>query len=141
MLRGAVVSRQFSLGRALGFVAAVALAASSVTVSAFAENNGVSLTPQLAWSSWSFVRRGPTEAIIKAQAQAMHQNLQSAGFQYVNLDDFWYLDPRATVDAYGRWVPDPTTFPDGMAALAAYIHSLGPEIRNVYHAWYSGGRG
>jgi hypothetical protein len=55
----------------------------------------------------------------------MHQNLQSSGFQYVNLDDFWYLDPRVTVDAYGRWVPDPTTFPDGMAALAAYIHSLG----------------
>jgi alpha galactosidase A-like protein/alpha-galactosidase-like CBM13-containing protein/alpha galactosidase C-like protein len=125
MLRGAVVSRQFSLGRAFGFAAAMALAASDLTVSAFAENNGVSLTPQLAWSSWSFVRRGPTEAIIKAQAQAMHQNLQSAGFQYINLDDFWYLDPRATVDAYGRWVPDPTTFPDGMAALAAYIHSLG----------------
>ena len=125
MLRGAVVSRHFSLGRAFGFVAAMALAANGLTVSAFAENNGVSQTPQMAWSSWSFVRRGPTEAIIKAQAQAMHQNLQSSGFQYVNLDDFWYLDPRATVDAYGRWVPDPTTFPDGMAALAAYIHSLG----------------
>jgi hypothetical protein len=125
MLRCPVASRRFSLSRALGFVAATVLAASGLVVSAFAENNGISLTPQMAWSSWSFVRRSPTEAIIKAQAQAMHQNLQSSGFQYVNLDDFWYLDPRVTVDTYGRWVPDPTTFPDGMAALAAYIHSLG----------------
>jgi hypothetical protein len=37
MLRGAVVSRRFSLGRALGFVAAMALAASGLTVSASAE--------------------------------------------------------------------------------------------------------
>jgi hypothetical protein len=125
MVRCRVVSRHLSVGRALGFLAAMALAASSLMVSAFAENNKVSLTPQMAWSSWSFVRRSPTEAIIKAQALAMHQNLQSSGFQYVNLDDFWYLDPRVTVDTYGRWVPDPTTFPDGMAALAAYIHSLG----------------
>jgi alpha-galactosidase len=125
MLRRSVVSRQLSLGRVLGFLGAMVLAASALLVSALAEDNGVSLTPQMAWSSWSFIRRGPTETIIKAQAQAMHQNLQSSGFQYVNLDDFWYLDPRVTVDAYGRWVPDPTTFPDGMAALAAYIHSLG----------------
>jgi Alpha galactosidase A len=127
MLRRSVVSRQLSLGRVLGFLGAMVLAASGLLVSPLAEDNGVSLTPQMAWSSWSFIRRGPTETIIKAQAQAqaMHQNLQSSGFQYVNLDDFWYLDPRVTVDAYGRWVPDPTTFPDGMAALAAYIHSLG----------------
>jgi Alpha galactosidase A/Alpha galactosidase C-terminal beta sandwich domain len=125
MLRRPVVSRQLSLARALGFIAALGLAASGLTGSALADDNGVSLTPQMAWSSWSFVRRNPTEAIIKAQAQAMHQNLQSSGFQYVNLDDFWYLDPRVTVDPYGRWVPDPTTFPDGMAALAAYIHGLG----------------
>jgi Alpha galactosidase A/Carbohydrate binding module (family 35)/Alpha galactosidase C-terminal beta sandwich domain len=125
MLRCPFVARHHSLRCALAFLAAIELAASSLVVSAFAESNGVSLTPQMGWSSWSFVRSGPTEAIMKAQAQAMPQNLQSAGFQYVNLDDFWYVDPRVTVDAYGRWVPDPTKFPDGMAALAAYIHSLG----------------
>jgi hypothetical protein len=125
MSRCGLVARLSFLGRALGFLAAMELAASSLAVSAYAENNGVSLTPQMGWSSWSFIRSGPTEAIIKAQALAMHQHLQSSGFQYVNLDDFWYLDPRVTVDAYGRWVPDPTTFPDGMAALGNYIHSLG----------------
>ena len=100
MLRCPVVARHHSLRCALAFVAAIELAASILMVSAFAENNDVSLTPQMGWSSWSFVRRGPAEAIMKAQAQAMHQNLQSSGFQYVNLDDFWYLDPRVTVDSY-----------------------------------------
>ena len=78
MLRRSVVSRQLSLGRVLGFLGAMVLAASGLLVSALAEDNGVSLTPQLAWSSWSFIRGGPTETIIKAQAQAMHQNLQSS---------------------------------------------------------------
>jgi alpha-galactosidase len=90
-----------------------------------AEQNGVAKTPQMGWSTWSFIRRSPTEAIMKAQALAMHQNLQSYGFTYVNLDDFWYLDPSTTVDEYGRWQVDTSKFPDGMAALGAYIHSLG----------------
>jgi hypothetical protein len=68
MLRCPVVWRHFSLCRALGFVAAMELAASSLVVSVFAENNAVSQTPQIGWNSWSFVRRGPAEAIIKAHA-------------------------------------------------------------------------
>jgi hypothetical protein len=65
---------------------------------AFAEENGVSRTPALGWSSWSFIRNHPDESKIEAQALAMHQNLQSQGFQYINLDDFWYLDPSQKVD-------------------------------------------
>jgi len=79
----------------------------------------------MGWSSWSFLRSQPTEAIIQAQAVAMHKNLQSHGFDRVNLDDFWYVDPRTTVDQYGRWVADTTKFPSGMAALGKYIHNLG----------------
>jgi hypothetical protein len=91
-----------------------------------AETNGVSATPAMGWSTWSFLRKSPTEAAVKAQALALHNSgLQSHGFVYVNLDDFYYLNPATTVDAYGRWVPDPSTFPDGMAAVAAYVHGLG----------------
>jgi len=79
----------------------------------------------MGWSSWSFIRSHPDENKIKAQALAMHNNLQGYGFKYINLDDFWYLDPRTTVDRYGRWVHDPSRFPNGMAALANYVHSLG----------------
>ena len=41
------------------------------------------------------------------------------------MDDFWYLNPATTVDQYGRWAVDTSKFPDGIAALASYIHGLG----------------
>lgn len=97
----------------------------SVT-SAGAETNGVSLTPAMGWSSWSFIRHYPTEAALAAQARAMHDSgLQNHGFEYVNLDDFYYLNPAQTVDQYGRWVVKTNLFPDGIAALANYVHALG----------------
>src|SRR5215469_5659089 len=81
--------------------------------SAIAETNGVPLTPAIGWSSWSFIRYYPTEAALAAQAKAMHDSgLQSHGFEYVNLDDFYYLNPAQFVDQYGRWVVNNNSFPD-----------------------------
>ena len=94
--------------------------------SAIAETNDVPLTPPMGWSSWSFIRHLPTEAALAAQARAMHNSgLQNHGFEYINLDDFYYLNPAQSVDQYGRWVVNTNAFPDGMIALASYIHSLG----------------
>jgi hypothetical protein len=96
------------------------------TIPVCAETNGVASTPAMGWSTWSFVRRSPTESTVEAQALAMHNSgLQDHGFVYINLDDFYYLNPAQTVDAYGRWVVDTNIFPDGMAAVAAYVHGLG----------------
>ncbi len=82
--------------------------------------------PPMGWSSWSFIRKNPTEASIKAQAQAMHDSgLSDHGFLYVNIDDFYYLNPKTTVDANGRWAVDSTRFPSGMASLANFVHGLG----------------
>src|SRR5581483_7692222 len=98
------------------------------------ENNGVGLTPALGWSSWSFVRHNPTAATIEAQADAMkNSGLASVGFQYINLDDFWYQCPGSqgpNVDAFGRWVTDTSKFPssgslDGIQAVANYVHNDG----------------
>lgn len=100
-----------------------------------AETNGVGLTPALGWSSWSYVRHDPTAAVIEAQAEAMKDSgLASVGYQYVNVDDFWYQCPGSqgpNVDEYGRWVTDATKFPpsatgeNGIAVTAAYVHKLG----------------
>ncbi|MEY9856154.1 alpha-galactosidase [Catenulispora sp. GAS73] len=96
---------------------------------AYAQSNGAAITPLMGWSSWSFLRNAPTEAKMKAQAQGMaNSGLVAAGYKYVNLDDFWYLDPANTVDANGRWVTDSSKFPDGMANLGSYIHSLGEKF-------------
>jgi hypothetical protein len=94
-----------------------------------AEANGVATSPQLGWSSWSFIRQHPTEAVIEAQAKAMHDSgLVSHGYTYLNVDDFYYLNPGTTVDQFGRWVTDTSKFPNGMAAVASYVHSLGEKF-------------
>jgi hypothetical protein len=99
-----------------------------------AEDNGVGLTPALGWSSWSFIRHDPTTADIEAQALAMKRSgLASVGFQYVNVDDFWYQCPGSQgpdVDQYGRWVINPAAFPpsgseNGIEVVANYVHHLG----------------
>ncbi|HEX5235792.1 MAG TPA: glycoside hydrolase family 27 protein [Silvibacterium sp.] len=99
-----------------------------------AEDNGVGRTPVLGWSSWSFLRSQPTAAKIETQARALQNSgLQKMGYEYVNLDDFWYQCPGRqgpNVDNYGRWVTDASRFPpqgdtNGIKVVADYLHSLG----------------
>lgn len=96
--------------------------------------------PVLGWSSWSYIRMDPTAKAIEAQARALvSSGLAKAGYQYVNVDDFWYVCNKPAegaaatgpdVDGYGRWVTDTSRFPsrdgvNGMEAVARYVHGLG----------------
>ncbi|WP_163508277.1 glycoside hydrolase family 27 protein [Fodinicola acaciae] len=93
-----------------------------------ASDNGQSIRPAMGWSSWSFVRRWPTETKIKQQALALkNSGLPAHGFVYVNLDDFYQkCDANGfQVDGNGRWLVDPAKFPNGIKALADYVHGLG----------------
>ncbi|MEU6770699.1 glycoside hydrolase family 27 protein [Streptomyces sp. NPDC046759] len=113
---------------AVGLLAAAAVPLTVTARPAAASDNGQSLRPAMGWSSWSFVRRQPTEATIEAQADALvSTGLKDHGFVHVNLDDFWQKcdENGFTVDAYGRWIPDPAKFPDGIKALAGHVHSRG----------------
>ncbi|HEV2371693.1 MAG TPA: hypothetical protein VGS19_05930 [Streptosporangiaceae bacterium] len=126
--------------RVLAVACAAAAAAAFLAVSpggaapARAESNGVGLTPAMGWSTWSFIRRSPTAAKVEAQALALkNSGLAALGYDYVNLDDFWYVCPGSqgpSVDANGRWVTDTSKFPNsgstnGIAVVASYVHSLG----------------
>ena len=115
----------------------IALLTGGILQNASAEDNGLERTPVLGWSSWSFLRQHPTASQIKAQALALHNSgLQEIGYQYVNLDDFWYQCPGPqgpNVDPYGRWLTDSSKFPpqgnsDGIKVVADYIHSLGMKF-------------
>jgi alpha-galactosidase len=115
----------------------IALLAGGALQNASAEDNGLERTPVLGWSSWSFLRQHPTAVQMKAQALALHNfGLQKIGYQYVNLDDFWYQCPGPqgpNVDPYGRWMTDSSRFPaqgdtDGIKVVADYIHSLGMKF-------------
>lgn len=94
-------------------------------------------TPIMGWSSWSFIRKDPTAAKIEAQARAMQTSgLQRVGYEYVNIDDFWYECPNSDgpgVDRYGRWVTDASRFPphgqtNGIAVVAKFVHGLGMKF-------------
>lgn len=91
--------------------------------------------PYMGWSSWSFMRRHVTAAKIEAQARALAARLKPYGYIYVNIDSGWcngyYPDGKPhpnQFDAYGRPLPNPYEFPSGMAAVAAYVHSLGLKL-------------
>jgi alpha galactosidase C-like protein/alpha galactosidase A-like protein len=123
--------------RSLRAALLIAFLASVILRNAGAEDNGLERTPVLGWSSWSFLREHPTAALVKAQALALQNSgLQKIGYQYVNLDDFWYQCPKPqgpNVDAYGRWLTDASKFPaegdtDGIKVMADYIHSLGMKF-------------
>jgi hypothetical protein len=99
-----------------------------------AEDNGLGRTPVLGWSGWSFLRARPTAATIEAQARALRDSgLQKVGYEYINLDDFWYQCPGSqgpNVGAHGLWVTDSSKFPaqgntDGIKVVADYVHGLG----------------
>jgi hypothetical protein len=122
-------------GLTVAATTAALLIAAAVTSPARAEDNGVGATPALGWSSWSFVRHNPTAATIEAQADAMKSSgLASVGYEYVNVDDFYYQCPGSqgpNVDQYGRWVTDAGKFPpgpngeNGIQVVADYVHKLG----------------
>jgi alpha-galactosidase len=63
------------------------------------------------------------DAMIKGIADAIvDKGLKDAGYQYVNVDDCWALPER---NAGGNLVPDPKRFPEGIKALADYVHDRG----------------
>lgn len=85
-------------------------------------DNGLGLTPQMAWNSWNAIGCHINETLIKQMANAViSTGLNKIGYTYVNMDDCW----AASRNASGFIEPDPTAFPSGIKALADYVHSLG----------------
>ncbi|MEH7549210.1 alpha-galactosidase [Neobacillus vireti] len=87
--------------------------------------NNLAGRPFMGWSSWSSIRKKPTEKNIKAAADIIAEKFRSHGYEYVNLDDYYQLDWTTNVDKYGRWVVDPKKFPNGMKAVGDYINKKG----------------
>ncbi len=55
----------------------------------------------------------------------MSLGLQDVGYIYVNTDDEWALQSRASD---GSLVPDPNKWPNGIAAVATQIHGMGLKM-------------
>jgi Alpha galactosidase A/Concanavalin A-like lectin/glucanases superfamily/Alpha galactosidase C-terminal beta sandwich domain/Alpha-galactosidase, CBM13 domain len=86
------------------------------------------LTPRMGWNSWFVVgdATGPSESLIKSTAAALvTTGLAAAGYKYVVIDATWIASGRGYRDANGNLIVDPTRWPDGMKAVADYVHSKG----------------
>ncbi|RKE42523.1 glycoside hydrolase family 27 protein [Sphingobacterium detergens] len=78
--------------------------------------------PIMGWSSWNNFRIHINENLIKQQADALiSTGLYQAGYRYINVDD-GYFGGR---DSHGKLYVDSTKFPNGMDAIAAYLHQKG----------------
>jgi alpha-galactosidase len=105
------------------------LAASLVGAApAAALDDGLALTPPMGFNNWNSTHCRPdfNEEMVKATADIfVSSGLKQAGYEYVNLDDCWALPQR---DENGNLVPDRTRFPNGIKAVADYVHSKGLKI-------------
>ena len=84
--------------------------------------DGLAATPPLGWNSWNSFSCEVTESDIRAAADALvDTGLREAGYEYVVVDDCWMA---GETDSEGRLLPS-ADFPNGMAALADYVHDRG----------------
>lgn len=87
--------------------------------------NNLALTPPMGWNSWNYYGCNISDPIIRGIADAMATNgMMAAGYQFINIDDCW----QVSRDTNGVIVPDPTRFPNGIKALADYVHSKGLKL-------------
>lgn len=83
----------------------------------------VKLTPPMGWNSWNTYGEKINEKLIFEMADALvATGLAAKGYEYLVIDDCWSLKER---DAKERLIPDPAKFPNGMKAVADYVHGKG----------------
>jgi alpha-galactosidase len=85
-------------------------------------DDGLARTPPMGWNTWNKFACNVSERLIKEAADAIvASGMRDAGYRYVVIDDCWqvYRDTAGTI------VADPQRFPNGIKALADYIHGKG----------------
>ncbi|MDH6128078.1 alpha-galactosidase [Kitasatospora sp. GP82] len=109
-----------------------ALGASMLTAEpAHALDNGLAATPPMGWNSWDTFGCNAAEQTVKDTADFMASSgMRDAGYQYLTIDDCWMSRSR---DSGGNLVPDPQKYPDGLTALASYVHAKGLKF-GVYES-------
>lgn len=96
--------------------------------------------PPMGWNSWDCYASSVKEKQVYSNANYMAQKLLKYGWNYVIIDIRWYTDdtgrwynqtnPKYTIDAYGRYLPDEGRFPSaangvGFKAIGDSLHRLG----------------
>lgn len=86
----------------------------------------LTLTPAMGWNSWNTFTNTLNEQLVKNIADVMDSTgMRDLGYQYVNIDDFWQLLER---DSKGNIQINKEKFPNGIKAVADYVHSKGLKL-------------
>ena len=101
----------------------------------------IATTPPMGWNSWDSYGLTISEDEFKQNVTWFNTHLKPYGWQYVVIDEGWYLahpenastkgaDQGYTLDAYGRYTPALGRFASaasgaGLKPVADYVHSLG----------------
>jgi alpha-galactosidase len=112
----------------LAVVTVVGSSAGPGAPKALALENGLSRTPAMGFNNWNATncRAEFNEQMVRQIADIfVARGLKDAGYTYVNLDDCWALPNR---DGAGNLVPDPVRFPNGIKAVADYVHGKGLQF-------------
>ena len=81
-------------------------------------------TPPMGWNSWNTFGENINETVVRETADALvSTGLKDHGYNYIVIDDCWSIKDRR--DANSDLIADPEKFPNGIKALADYVHSKG----------------
>ena len=102
-----------------------ALLLSSLFASAQTPRNQLTPRPPMGWMTWNLFQGNINEQLIRETADAMVEGgFRDAGYEYIFIDDLW----QGGRDRLNNIIPDPEKFPNGMKALADYVHSKGLKL-------------
>ena len=81
-------------------------------------------TPPMGWNSWNTFGHNVNESVIRETADALlSTGLKDYGYNYIVIDDCWSVKDKR--DGNGDLIADPEKFPNGIKALADYVHNKG----------------
>ena len=102
-----------------------ALLLSSLFTTAQTPRNQLTPKPPMGWMTWNLFQGNINELLIRETADAMVEGgFRDAGYEYIFIDDLW----QGGRDRQNNIIPDPEKFPNGIKALADYVHSKGLKL-------------
>ena len=102
-----------------------ALLLSSLFTTAQTPRNQLTPRPPMGWMTWNLFQGNINEQLIRETADAMVEGgFRDAGYEYIFIDDLW----QGGRDRQNNIIPDSEKFPNGMKALADYVHSKGLKL-------------
>lgn len=121
-----VTRRSVLQGAGVIGIGGISLAAGVDSVEAHETDDHLAETPPMGWNSWNYFACDINAELIKEIADAMVESgMKDAGYEYVNIDDCWMAPTR---DENGNLQPHPERFPNGIDAVADYVHEKGLKL-------------